>query len=143
MEGRVDAWWRASVPGNFPVSPRLKKHNPRLVAIAVERRDDLQGDLRDHIAWRASASISSQDLPPGAGRDVIMVTDDDAFAMVRAGCRRGAAGWFQLRGVVYAALEVARKLGPGKRIATVIPELSRAVSSKNISRAVSRLSRRK
>jgi cysteine synthase A len=34
--------------------------------------------------------------------------------------------------MVYAALEVARKLGPGKRIATIIPDSAERYLSKNI-----------
>ena len=65
--------------------------------------------------------------------DVIMVSDDDAFAMVkRLAAEEGLLGGSSSGAHVFAALEVARKLGPGKRIATIIPDSAERYLSKNI-----------
>jgi cysteine synthase A len=65
--------------------------------------------------------------------EVIKVTDDDAFGMVKqlasqegvlAGSSGGAA--------VFAALQVARLLGAGKRVVTIIPDSAERYLSKKI-----------
>ena len=62
-----------------------------------------------------------------------MVTDEDAFAMVkRLAAEEGLLGGSSSGAMVYAALEVARKLGPGKRVATIIPDSAERYLSKNI-----------
>ena len=67
------------------------------------------------------------------GDGVIMVGDDDAFAMVkRLAAEEGLLGGSSSGAHVFAALEVARKLGPGKRIATIIPDSAERYLSKNI-----------
>jgi cysteine synthase A len=70
---------------------------------------------------------------PELADGVIMVTDDDAFAMVkRLAAEEGLLGGSSSGAAVHAALEVARKLGPGKRIATIIPDSAERYLSKNV-----------
>jgi len=69
MEGRVDALVGHRFRGTFPVSRAAEE---ALIRAGGDRGEtggiDSQGDLRDHIRGGPSASIHSQDLPPGAGR---------------------------------------------------------------------------
>ena len=55
--------------------------------------------------------------------EIIMVTDKDAFATVAELARmEGVLGGSSAGANVFAAMEIARKLGKGKRVVTVIPD---------------------
>ncbi|MFY9979880.1 MAG: pyridoxal-phosphate dependent enzyme, partial [Candidatus Sulfotelmatobacter sp.] len=65
--------------------------------------------------------------------EIIAVNDEDAFATVKrlageegvlAGSSGGAA--------VFAALQIARRLGVGKRVATIVPDSAERYLSKKI-----------
>jgi cysteine synthase A len=62
-----------------------------------------------------------------------MVTDKDAFETVKqlAG-REGVLAGSSAGAAVFAALQVARRLGPGKRLVTVIPDSAERYLSKGI-----------
>ena len=61
------------------------------------------------------------------------VTDDDAFAMVkRLAAEEGVLAGSSAGAIVHAALDVAARLGPGKRVATIIPDSAERYLSKNI-----------
>ena len=65
--------------------------------------------------------------------EIIMVTDVDAFATVaRLAREEGVLGGSSAGANVFAAIQVAKKLGRGKRVVTVIPDLSERYLSKNI-----------
>jgi cysteine synthase A len=62
-----------------------------------------------------------------------MVSDDDAFATVkRLAAEEGVLAGSSGGAAVFAALEVARKLGSGKRVMTIIPDSAERYLSKNI-----------
>jgi cysteine synthase A len=64
---------------------------------------------------------------------VVMVSDEDAFGMVkRLAAEEGVVGGSSAGAAVHAALELARELGTGKRIATVIPDSAERYLSKKI-----------
>ncbi|PYY08798.1 MAG: cysteine synthase, partial [Acidobacteria bacterium] len=64
---------------------------------------------------------------------IIMVSDDDAFATVRELARKeGVLGGSSSGANVFAAMEIARQLGQGKRVVTVIPDAAERYLSKNI-----------
>ena len=65
--------------------------------------------------------------------DVNMVEDDPAFAMVKRLAREeGILGASSAGANVHAALQVASKLGLGKRVVTLIPDASERYMSKGI-----------
>ncbi len=65
--------------------------------------------------------------------DVIRVDDDPAFDMVaRLASGEGILGASSAGANVTAALEVARRLGRGKRVVTLIPDASERYMSKGI-----------
>jgi cysteine synthase A len=81
--------------------------------------------------------IGSSFVPGTFHRDVcdeiVMVSDKDAFATVAQLARlEGVLGGSSAGANVFAALQVARKLGKGKRVVTVIPDSAERYLSKNI-----------
>src|SRR5205807_1954642 len=65
--------------------------------------------------------------------EIITVSDEDAFAMVaRLARTEGVLGGSSAGANVHAASLVAQRLGKGKRVVTVIPDLSERYMSKNI-----------
>ena len=65
--------------------------------------------------------------------DVIRVDDDPAFDMVsRLACEEGILGASSAGANVTAALEVAKRLGKGKRVVTIIPDAAERYMSKGI-----------
>jgi len=64
---------------------------------------------------------------------IIMVSDDDAFETVRQLARlEGVLAGSSTGANVFAALQVARELGPGKRVITVVPDSAERYLSKGI-----------
>ena len=64
---------------------------------------------------------------------IIMVSDDDAFATVRELARKeGVLGGSSSGANVFAAMQIAKQLGKGKRVVTVIPDAAERYLSKNI-----------
>ena len=65
--------------------------------------------------------------------EIMMVTDEHAFAMVkRLAAEEGLLAGSSAGATVHAALDVARRLGPGKRVATIIPDSAERYLSKKI-----------
>ncbi len=63
----------------------------------------------------------------------MMVTDDDAFGMVKSlAAREGVLAGSSGGAAVFASLKVAKKLGAGKRVVTIIPDSAERYLSKNI-----------
>jgi cysteine synthase A len=137
MEGRVDALVAGiGTGGTFSgVARGLKKRNPRLAAIAVETEGSILqgGPPGPHRVEGIGVHFIPKTFHPELADDVIMVTDDDAFAMVkRMAAEEGLLGGSSAGANVHAALQVARKLGPGKRVATIIPDSAERYLSKDI-----------
>jgi cysteine synthase A len=65
--------------------------------------------------------------------EVMMVTDDQAFGMVKElAAREGVLGGSSAGANVYAAVEIAKRLGAGKRVVTLIPDSAERYLSKKI-----------
>jgi cysteine synthase A len=70
---------------------------------------------------------------PAVCDEVIAVNDEDAFETVkRLAAREGVLAGSSGGAVAFAALEVARRLGAGKRVATIIPDSAERYLSKKI-----------
>jgi cysteine synthase A len=81
--------------------------------------------------------IGSSFIPKTFDRDladqVIMVYDSDAFGMVkRLAAEEGVLSGSSGGAAAFAALQVARRLGPGKRVVTLIPESAERYLSKDV-----------
>ena len=80
--------------------------------------------IRRHAACPQDSGLSSE---------IMMVTDVQAFGMVKElAAREGVLGGSSAGANVYAALQVAKRLGAGKRVVTLIPDSAERYLSKKI-----------
>ena len=137
MGGRVDAVViGAGTGGTFSgVARFVKEHCKGALAIAVETVGSVLGGGKagDHKIEGIGSSFIPKTFHGHLADEIIAVSDPDAFEMVRqlarqegvmAGSSGGANTW--------VALQIAKRLGPGKRVATVIPDSAERYLSKNI-----------
>jgi cysteine synthase A len=79
------------------------------------------------------SSFIPQTFDPKVCDEIIMVKDPDAFDTVAKLARlEGVLGGSSAGANVFAAVEVAKKLGQGKRVVTIIPDSAERYMSKNI-----------
>jgi cysteine synthase A len=137
MEGRVDGFVAGvGTGGTFSgVARFLKERNPAVVTVAVETQGSiLQGGAPGK---HRVEGIGVHFVPETFHREVCdrvaMVSDDDAFAMVkRLAAEEGLVAGSSSGAAVYTAVELARELGAGKRVATIIPDSAERYLSKKI-----------
>jgi O-acetylserine dependent cystathionine beta-synthase len=138
MDGRVDGWVAgAGTGGTFTgVAKYLRERNPDVYCVIVEPQGSILkgGEAGPHEVEGIGASTF---IPPvldmTLANDVIGVDDDPAFDMVaRLAVEEGILGGSSAGANVTAALEVARRLGRGKRVVTLIPDASERYMSKGI-----------
>jgi len=137
MEGLVDGFVAGvGTGGTFSgVAQFLKEQNPAVITVAVETEGSiLQGGAPGkHRVEGIGVSFVPETFHRAVCDRVAMVTDDDAFAMVkRLAAEEGLVAGSSSGAAVHAALELARELGPGKRIATIIPDSAERYLSKKI-----------
>lgn len=135
MDGRVDAMVvGVGSGGTFSGMARfMRDHNPGCLCVAVEPNGSILqgGEPGPHDVEGIGVSF----LPGVLARDlideVIMVHDDDAFATAKLVARTeglligGSSG-----ACMNAALQIARRLGPGKRVVTVFADSAERYISK-------------
>jgi cysteine synthase A len=137
MEGRVDAFVSGvGTGGTFSgVARFLKEKNSAILTVAVETQGSiLQGGTPGkHRVEGIGVSFIPETFHREVCDRVVMVGDDDAFAMVRrlAG-EEGVVGGSSAGAAVHAAAIVARELGAGKRVVTIIPDSAERYLSKKI-----------
>jgi O-acetylserine dependent cystathionine beta-synthase len=138
MDGRVDAYVAgAGTGGTFTgVARYLRERNPNVYCAVVEPQGSILkgGEAGPHeVEGIGAGSFIPPVLDMTLADDVIMIDDDPAFAMVRRLAEvEGVLGASSAGANVAAALQVARKLGPGKRIVTLIPDAAERYMSKGI-----------
>ncbi len=137
MERRIDAVVIGSgTAGTFTgVARFMKKKLPGILAIAVETQGSILGGgpPGPHKVEGIGASFIPGNFDRSVCDEILMVSDKDAFDTVNAlaakeGVLSGSSGGAN----VYAALQVARRLGTGKRVVTVIPDSAERYLSKKI-----------
>ena len=137
MEGRIDALViGAGTAGTFTgVARFLKERLPNVLAYAVETQGSILGGGKPgpHKVEGIGASFIPGNFDRSVCDEVLMVTDADAFGMVkelaaREGVLSGSSGGAN----VVAAMRVAGWLGPGKRVVTMIPDSAERYLSKKI-----------
>ena len=134
MEGRVDAWLAG---GTFTgVARYLKERNSNCWCVVVEPQGSILkgGEAGPHeVEGIGASSFIPPVLDMSMADEIIQIEDEPAFAMVRrlAG-EEGVLGASSAGANVAAALQVCEKLGPGKRVVTLIPDASERYMSKGI-----------
>ena len=137
MEGRVDAFVAGvGTGGTFSgVARFLKEKDPATLTVAVETQGSvLQGGVPGpHKVEGIGVSFVPKTFDREVADEIVMVNDDDAFVMVRRlAAEEGVLAGSSSGAIVHAAAAIAQRLGPGKRIATIIPDSAERYLSKNI-----------
>jgi cysteine synthase A len=137
MEGRVDAFVNGVGSGGAfsGVARFLKEKNPAVITVAVETEGSiLQGGTPGkHKVEGIGVSFIPKTFHREVCDRIVKVSDEDAFAMVkRLAAEEGLVAGSSSGAAVFAAVELARELGPGKRIATIISDSAERYLSKKI-----------
>jgi cysteine synthase A len=137
MDGRIDAFVAGvGTGGTFSGIARfLKAQDPRVLTVAVETQGSiLQGGAPGpHRVEGIGVSFIPKTFDRDVADEIVAVADADAFAMVkRMAAEEGLLAGSSAGAMVHAALEVARRLGPGRRVATIVPDSAERYLSKKI-----------
>ncbi len=137
MQGQLDAVVVGiGTGGTFTgVARFMKEKLPRVHCVAVETQGSvLQGGAPGpHKVEGIGSSFVPKTFDRSVCDEIIMVYDNDAFATVAQLARHeGVLGGSSAGANVFAALQVARKLGSGKKVVTIIPDSAERYMSKNI-----------
>jgi cysteine synthase len=137
MGGQVDAIViGVGTGGTFSgVARFMKSKNPKVHCVAVESQGSILqgGEPGPHKVEGIGVSFIPDTYDPKMADEVIMVNDEDAFAMVNKLARKeGVLAGSSAGAAVFAAVQIAKRLGPGKRVVTVIPDSAERYLSKDI-----------
>jgi cysteine synthase len=137
MDGRVDAIvLGCGTCGTFSgVARFLKEKSPHVLAVAVETQGSTLGggQLGPHKVEGIGTSFTPKTFDPSVCDEVMMVMDDDAFDTVKAlAAQEGVLAGSSGGAAAFGALRVAKKLGGGKRVVTIIPDSAERYLSKKI-----------
>jgi len=137
MEGQIDAIAIGSgTAGTFTgVARYVKEHLPQVYAAVVETQGSVLGGGKagPHKVEGIGASFIPKNFDRTVCDEVMMVTDEQAFGMVkRLAAEEGVLSGSSGGAAAYAALELARRLGAGKRVVTIIPDSAERYLSKKI-----------
>jgi cysteine synthase A len=137
MQGRVDAVVIGiGTGGTFSgVARFMKERIPHVLTVAVETQGSVLagGPPGEHKVEGIGVSFVPTTFDSRVADEIFMVRDPEAFAMVKelarkSGVLAGSSGGAN----VHAAVEIARRLGSGKRVVTVIPDAAERYLSKKI-----------
>jgi cysteine synthase A len=137
MEGRVDAWISGvGSAGTFTgVARFLKKKRMDILTVAVEPQGSVLegGEPGPHRVEGIGVSFIPATFDRSVCDRVMMVMDDPAIEMVkRLAVDEGVFAGSSAGAMLCAAVEVARELGAGKRVVTVIPDSAERYLSKGL-----------
>ena len=125
LAGRVDAFVYGSGTGGTitGVGRYLRRQNPdvRIVAVEPARSNVLSGGARgEHGFQGMGPGFIPENLDRSILDEVMQVWEEDAFPLARRLAREeGVFVGMSSGAIVWAALQVARRLGPGRRVATI------------------------
>jgi len=137
MQGRIDAIViGVGTGGTFSgVARFMKEHLPKVHCVAVETQGSiLQGGAPgQHKVEGIGVSFIPKTFDGKYADEIVMIHDEPAFEMVRELARQegvfaGSSGGAN----VAAAVQIAKKLGPGKRVVTMCPDSAERYMSKKI-----------
>ncbi|HLJ89132.1 MAG TPA: cysteine synthase A [Candidatus Angelobacter sp.] len=137
MEGKLDAVViGVGTGGTFSGVARFMKENlAKVLCVAVETQGSVLGGgpAGPHKVEGIGASFIPKTFDSSVTDEILKVCDEDAFSMVAQLAREeGVLGGSSAGANVYAAVQVAKRLGKGARVVTVIPDLAERYMSKNI-----------
>ncbi|HEY0005764.1 MAG TPA: cysteine synthase family protein [Pyrinomonadaceae bacterium] len=138
MQGQIDAVViGAGTAGTFTgVARVVKKLNPKTLCVLVEPEGSIFGGGPPG-KHKVEGIGQAQFIPPNLDRtladEIILITDDEAFAHVRRLAEtEGVLGGGSSGAAAAAAYRVAERLGQGKRIVTLFPDGSERYMSQGI-----------
>jgi cysteine synthase A len=106
-----------------------------VLSVAVETQGSVLGGgpKGEHKVEGIGASFIPKNFDPSVVDEIMMVKDLEAFDMVKELARKegvlsGSSGGAN----AFAAIQVARRLGSGKRVVTMIPDSAERYLSKGI-----------
>jgi cysteine synthase A len=137
MQGRVDALvLGVGTGGTFSGVVRyFKERNPQVLAIVADTEGSVLGGGAPgpHAVEGIGASFVPKTFDGSLADEIIVVSDHDAFDTVKKlAAIEGLLAGSSAGTNVFASLEIAKRLGPGKRVATIIPDSAERYLSKNI-----------
>jgi cysteine synthase A len=137
MEGRIDAFVAGiGTGGTFSgVAKFLKEKDRNILTVAVETEGSILqgGQPGPHKVEGIGVSFIPGTFDREVADEIMRVTDVDAFTMVkRLAAEEGVLAGSSSGAMVHAALEVAVRLGPGKRVVTIVPDSAERYLSKKI-----------
>jgi len=137
MQGQMDAIViGVGTGGTFTGVARFaKERDPKILTVAVETQGSILqgGPPGPHKVEGIGVSFIPKTYDPTVADEVLMVNDVHAFEMIKQlAAKEGVLGGSSTGANVYAAIEIAKRLGPGKRVVTIAPDAAERYLSKNI-----------
>jgi len=137
MEGRIDAVVIGSgTAGTFTGVARFcKERLPKVWTVAVETQGSVLGGGAPgkHKVEGIGASFIPKNFDRSVCDEIMMVYDDKAFGTVKElAAKEGVLAGSSGGAAVYASLKIAKRLGAGKRVATIVPDSAERYLSKKI-----------
>jgi len=137
MEGRMDALvLGCGTCGTFSgVARYVKEKLPRAQTYAVETQGSVLGGGQPgpHKVEGIGASFIPKTFDPSVCDQVLMVTDEQAFDTVKdLAAKEGVLAGSSGGAAVFGALKVAKSMGAGKRVVTIVPDSAERYLSKKI-----------
>ncbi|MCA1732277.1 MAG: pyridoxal-phosphate dependent enzyme, partial [Acidobacteria bacterium] len=117
------------------VARYLRERLPKVATAVVETEGSVLagGEAGPHDVEGIGSSFIPEVLDLSLADRVVMVHDGPAFEMAcRLAREEGILGGSSAGANVVAALDLARELGPGKRVVTLIPDSGERYLSKDI-----------
>lgn len=113
----------------------LKQKLPRVLTVAVETQGSVLGggESGPHKVEGIGASFTPQTFDRSVCDEILAVNDDDAFDTVKLlAAKEGVLAGSSGGAAVFGSLQIAKQLGSGKRVVTIIPDSAERYLSKKI-----------